>query len=296
MNKKEIILINILLLVLLFGLAEFLTYKKVCANFSQKPQYSWTKKDYSVDELKKNMRQPVGLKYKKAPVLIYGCSYAYGFSLDEKASFGYKLSEKTKRPVYNFAMSSKGLQDALYLIKNDEKITPEPKYIFYVFINDHVRRMFVNCNKIDNINYLTYKNKNGELVENIDKNSVSDRLYLLKEMKNLSYYALKNVFKNQIYDLTKLYLISIKNELQIKYPDAKFVVLDYENGKKNYLTEERVEDLHNCGIEVVNLNKEFNDVLKTDEYRNSKETDTFRHPNEKAWDLIVDFLVRKYGL
>ena len=66
-----------------------------------------------------------------------------------------------------------------------------------------------------------------------------------------------------------------------------FVVLDYENGKKNYLTEERVEDLHNCGIEVVNLNKEFNDVLKTDEYRNSKETDTFRHPNEKARDLIL---------
>lgn len=296
MNKKKIIFINIFLFILVLILAEFFVYFKETSVFNKRPAYSLYKENYEIKKLKENMRKPTGLEYKKSPVLIYGCSYGYGFALDEKYTFGYKLSKYAKRPVYNFSMSSKGLQDALYLIKNDEKIIPEPEYIFYVFINDHVRRMFVNCNKIDNVNYLTYKNKNGVLAENFNNFDISERFYLTREIKNVSYYFYKNIFKKQIFDLTKLYFVSIKNEIENKYPNAKFIVLDYENGKENYLNDEKVKILEKEGIEVLNLNKVFNNKLKADKYRNDIKEDSFRHPNGKAWDIIVKYLIEKYNL
>ena len=277
-------------------IAENLAYREACCYFEKAPEYTWKKMEYSIDILKKYMRKPSGLKYKKAPILIYGCSYAYGFSLEDEDTFGYKLSEKTKRPVYNFAVSSKGLQDALYLLRNDEKITPEPEYVFYVFINDHVRRMFINCNKIDNVKYLTYKKSDGQLVENTDRFDLAERFYIAGIIKNSFYYAFKKVFDKQIYDLTRLYFISIKNEINNKYPNAKFIVLDYENGVENYLSPQKVKDLEKDGIKVITLNKVFKDKLKSDRYRNSYEKDIYRHPTGEAWDLIIDFLMNEYGI
>lgn len=294
MKKAGVILINLFFLSIAFFVIEFLCYLKDTNSFSPRPKYCSYKADYTLDTLKSGMRKPSGLAYKKAPILIYGCSYAYGFALEDSDSFGNQLSEYTKRPVYNFAVSSKGLQDAFYLLKNDKKITPEPEYIFYVFINDHVRRLYVNCNKIDNTKYLTYKNENGILVQNGDL--ISDKSYLLRNLKNQIYYCIKNIFKKQIFELTKLYFISIKNEIKSKYPNAKFVVIDYENGYENYLSQPRIEELEKEGIEVISLNKVFQGKLKTDQYKNPKEIDKFRHPNGRAWELIVKYLAEKYSL
>jgi len=296
MKTVKILAVNLIILLAFSCVAEFLAYKEACSYFKNPPAYSLKKEDYTLENLKNNMREPVGLEYKKAPVLIYGCSYAYGFALNEKDSFGYKLSKLSKRPVYNFAVSSKGLQDALFLLQNDEKIKPEPKYVFYVFINDHVRRMFVNCNKIDNIKYLTYKNKNGVLVQNGNKSALSERFYIFGVIKNVSYHLLKKPLNKQLYVLVKLYFVSINNEIHKKYPDAKFVVLDYENGGKPFLNDERIKDLQTEGIEVVSLNKVFDNKLKTDEYRNSAQEDVFRHPNSKAWDLVAKFIVKEFDL
>lgn len=296
MNKIKIISVNLVLLILVFCFAEFLAYKEACTYFEKKPVYCLKKENYSIDKLKENMRKPCGLEYRKAPILIYGCSYAYGYGLEDNETFGYQLSEKTKRPVYNFAVSSKGLQDALYLLQNDKKISPEPQYVFYVFINDHVRRMFINCNKIDYVKYLTYKNKNGKLVKNGNKYAISERFYLSGIIKNSVYHILKNVFPDRIYDLTKLYLTSIRDEVKMKYPDAKFAVIDYETGNTNYFNEQKIQDMQNEGIEIISVNQIFHDKLKSDKYRNPKEKDVFRHPNGRAWDLVTDYITGKYNL
>lgn len=294
MKKFVIIVVNLFLFIFVLLAMEIICYFKDTSGFKYRPLYVVRKANYSLDSLKMNMRNPQGLVYAKPPILIYGCSYAYGFALDEKETFGYKLSELTKRPVYNFAVSSKGLQDALFLMRNDEKITPEPEYIFYVFINDHVRRMFVNCNKIDNVKYLTYKNINGNLVQNTDL--ISDYSYLLRSLKNQTYYFLKGFFKKQIFELTKLYFVSVKNEINKKYPNAKFIVIDYENGHENYLSSQKIQELEKEGIEIISLSKVFDDKLKMNKYKNPKELDPFRHPNGKAWDIIVKYLSEKYKL
>lgn len=295
-NKYIIVITNILLLILVFCVAEFLAYKEASIYLKQSIKYTWKKEDYSLDNLKKSMRTPCGLKYKKPPILIYGCSYAYGFGLNEENTFGYKLSQKAKRPVYNYAMSSKGFQDALFLLEHDEKVVPEPEYIFYVFINDHIRRMFINCNKIDYMKYLTYKNQNDKLVQNENKYAVSERLYIFGVIKNALYYFFKNIFKKPIYRLTKKYIYSINQEIKMKYPNAKFIIIDYDNGAESYFSFQKKEELKKQGIEVIQLNKEFKGILKSEKYRNSINEDIFRHPNSKAWDLIVPYLVSKYNL
>lgn len=295
MKKVGIVLFNIILLILLVIFAEFLFYLDANKYYTGKVPYFRHKFDTSISNLKGNIRKPCGLEYKKKPILIYGCSVAYGFALSDEESFGNQLSKLTKRPVYNFGMSAKGLQHAYYLIKNDETISPEPEYVFYVFINDHLRRMFVNCNRIDNTKYLTYRVKNGELVEN-PQGSLADKSYLVGGVQNICYYSLKNVFKKQIFDLAKTYLISMKNEIKVKYPNAKFVLINYDNSYYSELTPERVSELEKAGIEVIILNDEFQDKLKMDSYKNPVQKDIFRHPNAKAWNLVVKYLAEKYDL
>lgn len=297
MKKVGIILVNLFLLILAIVGAEYISYLDANKLYGQKVPYFRVKTDTTLETLKKgnNMRKPCGSDYKKKPILIYGCSVAYGFALPDEESFGNRLSEYTKRPVYNFGMSAKGLQHAYFLLKNDEKISPEPEYVFYVFINDHLRRMFVNCNKIDNLNYLTYRVKNGELVEN-PQGTLADKSYLVSSMQNMSYYGLKNVFKKQIFNLTKLYLVSMKNEVKNKYPNAKFVLIDYDNSYCSELTSDRISQLEKEGIEVVVLNKELEDKLKMDSYKNPVQKDIFRHPNGKAWELVVKYISEKYAL
>ncbi len=297
MKKVGIILVNLILLVFIIIGAEYYSYLEANKYFAEAVPYFRKKVDTTVETLKEdyNMRKPCGLNYGKKPILIYGCSVAYGFALQEEESFGNQLSEFTKRPVYNFGMSAKGLQHAYYLMKNDEKISPAPEYVFYVFINDHFRRMFIDCNKIDNLNYLTYRAKRGDLIEN-EQGSLSDKSYLVSNIKNMTYYGLKNIFKKQIFDFFKIYLISMKNEVNRNYPNAKFVLINYDNGYFSELTSQRVAEIEKEGIDVVLLNEEFNDKLKMDSYKNPVEKDIFRHPNGKAWKLVVKYLTEKYNL
>ncbi len=292
MRKFKIILINIFIVIIFLITGEVICYYKDTNEFEKRPSYTLNKKEYEVKELKKNMRKPSGLEYKKRPILIYGCSYAYGFGLKEEETFGYQLSKYTKRPVYNFGLSSKGLQDALYLLKNDEKVTPEPEYIFYIFINDHVRRMFVNCNKIDNTKYLRYFVKDGQLREEI----ISDNFYLLRNLKNSLYYLLKDMNREKIFNLVKIYLINIRDEAKLKYPSAKFIVIDYGNSQYNYFSESRLQELEREGIKIISLNKIFKGKLRMNKYRNSEKDDVFRHPNGNAWEITVKYLKKRYKL
>ena len=299
MKKVGIVLVNIILIIFVLIFAEIMLFKNATKDITyHEVKYRLEKEDLTLEKLKKysNMREPRGLNYKKSPIIIYGCSYAYGDELKDEETFSSQLSEYTKRPVYNFAMSSKGLQHALYLLKHDKKITPEPEYVFYVFINDHYRRMFVNCNRIDNLKYLTYKKKNNELIENVSNFAITERFYILSSLKNQMYYFLKAPFEKQIYKLAKLYFITIKNEIKNKYPNAKFVILDYELGYSCYLSKDKIKDLQKEDIDVISLNKEFKDKLSMNEYRNPKEIDEYRHPNAKAWSEIVEFISKKYDL
>ena len=85
--------------------------------------------------------------------------------MNEKETISSQISKKTKRPVYNWACTGGGIQHAYYVINKMPKIEPEPEYIFYVCIRDHLRRLFMNCVREDSAEILQYKIKNGKLIK-----------------------------------------------------------------------------------------------------------------------------------
>lgn len=301
MRKIGIFVFNFLIIIFLLVGAEAFFYNLNTQHYS-KAHYFVTKKDFSIENLKESMRKPFGTNknYKKRPILIYGCSFAYGDNLPKEETFGSLLSEKSKRPVYNFAMPARGLQHALFLLKNDEKVTPTPEYIFYIFISDHARRMYMNCNKIDNCKYIYYHLKNGKMVLQKNKYDLSERFYTSKYLKETFYFYSKNLFEEKIYKDVKSYFLAIQEAAKERYPNTKLVIINYGTDNIKILNSQRENELKKDGIEIINLRKEikdkFNKDLKDDEYRISPEKDVYKHPNGKAWDLISDYLCEKYKL
>lgn len=303
MKKIRTIILNFLIIIFLLAGTETFFYNKYfqLIKFNKIP-YSIKKQDFTLESIKQYVRKPCGIdkNYKKKPILIYGCSYAYGENLPQEETLSYFLSQKAKRPVYNFAMPARGLQHTLYLLENDEKVTPAPEYIFYVFIYDHARRMYMNCSKTDDCKYIYYHLKNGKMVLQKNKYDLSERFYTSKYLKETLYFYLKNLFEEKIYNDLKSYFIAIQDAAKEKYPNTKLVIINYGIANKKILNSQRENELKKDGIEIINLRKEikrkFNKDIKDDEYRLSPEEDEYKHPNGKAWDIISDYLCEKYKL
>lgn len=306
MNKKilKIIFVNILFIVILSLVFECFFYIKDVNFYNKKLSvknihYSLRKDKFENkfnSDFKIEMRKPVGLKYKKKkPVLLLGCSYAYGQFLDEKDTLGYRISEKSKRPVYNWGYPAWGIQHAYYIVRNMPKISPEPEYVFYIFMNDHLRRMYINCFREDYAENLQYKIKDGILIKKDNRNNIFDNSHFLVNLKNFVLYFYKKSKNSQ--NLFKTYVHSLNDEVKEFYPNSKFVVLVFDkNNKKWKLPYKIMDELKQEGIEVIYLNDLTNIDFSKDEFRLSKEKDYFRHPNGNAWEITAKSLIKEFGL
>ena len=70
---------------------------------------------------KGDFRKPQGLEYAKndkatSPIILLGCSFNYGYGLDENGTFQAFLAHQTKRPVYNLSLIGGGFREALYIL------------------------------------------------------------------------------------------------------------------------------------------------------------------------------------
>ena len=108
------------------------------------------------------------------PILIFGCSYAYGHVFDNTETISYVMSKYSNRPIINRAQSGWGIQHMLYQLKEDKdfvsSIKSPPRYIFYVLMDHggHFHRLYHTSypNITDRRYYFTYKYKNGKYIEN----------------------------------------------------------------------------------------------------------------------------------
>ena len=299
---KKIILANILIIFVLLVTFEVFSYFKYKSD-NKYLRYSIKKEKFEnkfKSDFKRDIRKPVGLEYKKKPILFLGCSYAYGHKLKEEQTISYQIFKKAKRPVYNWSHPAWGIQHAYYTVQNMPKIKPEPEYIFYIFIGDHLRRMFVNGHKLDYVENLQYKFKNGKL-EKIDNTiNLFDNVYFLYEIKNFFIMKVK-FYKNYVFSeksekLFKDYVNTLKNEIKQIYPDSKFVFLLYDWNGYPYFPGKNIKDLEQEDIKVINLKELCNVDFSEDKYKLSKESDSFRHPNELAWNRVSDALIKEFDL
>lgn len=238
---------------------------------------------------RKYLRKPVGLEYKdKKPVVLYGCSYSYGYLLDDNENFGAKLSEKTKRPVYNYSVSARGIQNMLYFLEKEEHYDDfeEPEYVIYTFIDDHVRRLYTPCNSNDNIEFIEYTLKNDKLVRKETPFKYLHSLYIYNRFQNFCYNKfVKNKKKTE--EILIKYFEQSRDLFVKHYPNTKFVILLYPDVKDSYTYSPVWERLKNEGFIILNANEVAQVDLTKEEYK----LDDKVHPNAQAWEKITDKLV-----
>jgi hypothetical protein len=284
-----IFIVNVLLF---FVLAEIACYINITW-YQKVKYYNLVYKTYNeAYEYIKNKRfvQPIGIEYKNPPVLIFGGSFAYGYKLDVEDSFAGKISELMKAPVYNRAFEWLwNPSNMLYQVRRKDFYdeVPNPQYVIYVLINNHIYRM--NSKFYDTRGfypYLYYKFKNNRLEE--DKWKFTDNLYIIKKFGNIK------LMKKSGKELTKNfneYFIETKQEMDKYWKDYKFIILMYDEreGSNDIFYKADLDKLKDEGFIIIHTK----DLVGR--YMDSEEDvieDNF-HPSASAWALITPKLVEK---
>lgn len=307
MNVKQIVkllIVNISISLILLASLEFILFNmsKLTSYIPDPNIQYWSKINiFNYEKEKKNMRKPEGIQYKKAPILVFGCSFAYGHGLNNNQTFSHKLSELTKRPVYNRGVNGWGMQHILYQFKRPDfyKEVKEPEYIIYVAIPDHYNRLFryqfsprCNCNFI----FLRYKYSKNNFKEIHPFLPTFWNLYIVKYAQQfIEEQIIESEFnkKNNYEFLYKIMHESMKYK-KIHFPKSKFIILMYNNNQKSFIDDlnlrTRLEKDGFIIIEIKNLTPK--DFLINKEY---KANDSL-HPSKKAWDIVTPKLAKKLNL
>ncbi len=314
MKKKNAIIINLVICFLLFFCFDFFCYLIYFNKWVEKNkeinlpppkfEYSIKLKPFEQDYInirKNKLRKPVGITSNKKSIVIFGCSYAYGYILPDEKILSYKLYELTGRPIYNRAFVAWGLQHMLYQLKRDDfyKEIKEPEYIIYIFITDHLRRMysFVSDSPfLYNELYLRYEIKNGkcrELNKEVFSYAGFSILKSLKEKRvNDTLYKKDNF--NKVFDDMESIFVESKKEVQKHYPKTKFIILKYRDHNNSwYLNTDRWKELEREGFIVIDTKNLTGKDLYKKEYVFKEVYDL--HPNEKGWDVVSKSLKERFN-
>ena len=313
----KVIFYNIILIFLVLLLGEYILYK---IDNDEYPFIQFVNKvaypPYNIlyREVLKNeyyVYEPLGLSHfkyrkpilytgnKKKPIILFGCSFAWGCKLKENQTFYYKLSKLMKRSVYNRALNGRGPQHMLYELKQEDfyKSIPEPEYIIYLYISNHILRIYK----------YPWLYKWGLRV-GYNELKYSDTKYGLKEehrLQKIPYIRLYNEIYLQLiskiqlrknsFKLLEKHFLESKKEVEKHWKNVKFVIFDYEsdanwfNNCPNVFNETNVEKLKQDGFIVIKTS-ELTDNRLGEGYYISKDD---AHPNETAWDLITPLFVKK---
>ena len=241
----------------------------------------------------KEFRPVENIESKKKPIIIFGCSFAYGRELKDNQTFSYKLGEYTKRPIYNRAKSGWGVQHMYYQLTNEDfyKIVPKPEYIIYVYMDGHMARLNIPVSlAFDNCYNAFYKKiKDRYILKN--RTFFSDKIIIQHFIKN---YIVNNYLtRNGKYNTQKEkevvdFVIASKDAAEKHWgKDIKFIIfsyIDFEDATIKYIKDNNIL-LFNVDEHNLNLNDKQYQISENDD-----------HPNERAWDEIVPILVKKYNM
>lgn len=304
----KIVLTNLLLILIVVCSIEFIALytfyrEKVLETYNDDLPYNTEFKYYFkslFDKYKRNkyifcneFRPAVGTEYNEPAILLLGCSYTYGSILQLEETFQYKLSKKTKRPVYNFGLEGASANEMLYILRNDElrnkllNNNNNIEYVIFTYITDHIPRLYAPVYRrpspvfIPSKDFLELKLKNEK--------SLLYRSYFYFFISR--YFASKEDKYENSFNLVHLYLKEMKKETEKHFKNnnkkPQFVVLIYDD-YIGYPWEQLEED----GIKVLFAEKITQTDLKESKYRIPND----HHPSSKAWDIIVPALVKELNI
>lgn len=252
-NWKKFFLINFCILAVILIIAEFTAYWSYREKYlpfviqqskllvdpedfvkKYKPQYIIPKK-FNYNEIKEILLERVyySKNNKKRPVITIGCSYTDGATLEAQQTFAYKLNELTDRTTYNRGFSGTGSQ-FVYKQLSDENLKneiPDAEFVIYTFIHHHLLRNVRDLiEPYTSVIDLSYKIKNGKLVE---KNRPFWLLYSSFLTKTFLEYKNQRDFNDELNNGLPFFMKIMEesvNEINKKYPNCKFVLLEFPQG------------------------------------------------------------------
>lgn len=298
MNNKQtlIVLINIFLIVILLFFAELTVFYTEIKNnniYQNASAFKFIKNKPSLGNYQKIFREPLGTEYKKAPVLIYGCSFAHGVYLKDNERPDYILSQLTQRPVYNFSVPGEGLQQALYIMQNQEKINPAPEYVIYIFHSDHIRRLFVQSDIFHTEKFLQYKINNNKIIFDTDSPHFIENTYLYRKISQVIFPPHSEYYSSDYaYRRFKIFVHNMNDEIHKKYPDSKFIFVFYDTNS-NCITSEQLFDfikMENSKFKIICLPFILDEFFykNPDSYIWDK-----LHPSGRAWKIVIPEIVKR---
>jgi hypothetical protein len=299
----KIIYINILVVFAVCVVAEivlfFADYHRICTDKYFKEEYLFrthlrnylVQFNHPIYFWRRNFRDPAGLEYKDKPsIILLGCSYAYGFRLEEKDSFHTLLANAMKRPVFNLALVAGGPRDTLYVMRDNELLSDllaennhnKTEYVIYTYMGNHKPRLLADLYKkspkFEVIN-------DGHNLRNI-KPPLYENFYLYQK---ISKYVAEKTYKNPATDaLFILYMKEIKDQvsalLNNEGKPVKFIFFVYEDCSDDW------SELERYGIKVIKLYDILDENIKNVKYQLGPKD---CHPNERAWQIVVPALVKE---
>lgn len=305
MKKIVINIVVIFLIIFIFDFLVFYLEARKYANYSgikgltdiyfdfykRNPSQEFLYKEYILGE--GNLyRDVVNKDSPKKPILLFGCSFVYGHQIPKESYFSEVLGKYTGRPVYNRAHHGFGVQHMLYQLENDDfyKVIPEPEYIIYTYLDEHISRMYVPVVfSIGEYNDIFYERKNNTV--EFKKNNIFKRgsLFIIK-LKTMSYGSrfFDKYKKENRDDFLKLHLLKAKKCVDAHWPNSKFIILNYYD---QFNTIEIIRpELEKAGFIIINRNDLVPFDIKDTRYSISE---TNNHPNEHAWGYIVPKLMKE---
>ncbi len=314
-NKVLIILVNVLIIILTFFVIDYSAYKYHAEIYRKKMPEVWQVEPYSYKvnfpsdmyglenffDGTSNLgggREPDGLNYKDSmPVVIFGCSYAFGQYLNANQTFSHKLSELLKRPVYNRSTpgASFSFMYRQVLMYDFYKTIPECDTVIYVMISDHARRIYLNYFDVTNLWIIPrFEQKNDKLISKNYNNKFLNFINALYIAKILNHNYAEKMYKDPKYadqttDFILLHFKLTKEELEKKWnKKVNFYVILYEDCDI-YNEDKLREKLETNGFHVISTKELTNEDLNDEKYRFQDN----HHPTEAAWDLLTPLIAEK---
>jgi len=306
--KIKITIINIIIIIFIFFSFDFLffffaennfSFKSIKFNLNHYIESSKIKKfDNTYKELKAdNYFRNTIINTEKKPILVFGCSFGYGYLLDEKQAFSYKLSELSGRSVFNQSISSLGIQYFPYILEKTEinKDINNPEYIIFVMIENHIYRLYRYFYE-DNGAYLDirYKTTPNGLAEINHKYYILEHSAIYRYIQNkYADYKFRHNSNDKNFDFMKLHFLKAKKLVNKIFPNSKIVILKYEENPDSwYYNTKRWKELEDEGFIILGSYELTGKHLYKKEYRIPNDV----HPNEYAWDLLTPMIVSELKL
>ena len=309
-----IIIFNLLFAALLLFICDVFIYKDLKKDYNKngpkefqasefkyltKPNYCLNFETYfdGSDNIFKG-RKPDGTEYKtNNPIIVFGCSYALGQFLNYNQTFSYKLAHFLKHPVYNRAISARGLAHMYWQTEDESfyKNVPSSDTIIYVMIDDHYRRMMVSfLDTLDLFRLRHYSITNNKLVADKLNNPLLNVLKSSYTIKLLNLKYAQNFINNQqnsdkLTDMALIYFLETRKQLEKRWNrKINFIVFLYEDKEIAY-KEELSRKLKENNFTVISTKELTNDNLNEIKYKIPNNY----HPTEAAWDLLTPKFIEK---